>query len=417
VRQNGFSQATPITPTLDNGLTFVANLANPWPNGVQDPVGNSLGVNTFVGRQLDRFAFVDGVRNQQNARWAFTVQRELPSQWLLELGYVGSRGYDLTAEQNDNTLPRQYLSTAPARDQATINYLTTNVPNPFAGLLPGEGLNSGTTQRQQLLRPNPQFLDIQTWRYDGWSDYHALQSRIERRFTKGYTVLFAYTYSKFTDATYMLNFTDDRPYEAAADADVPHRFAFSGILELPFGRGKRWGSDASGVVNALIGDWTVTAIASIQSGRPISFTDRARNLYYNGDPGTLKADYSGSVDSPVFDTTGFYFNDSAVQTNGQVDPAKQRADQRIQLANNVRYWPHRLGNLRSQMLNEWQMSFVKKVNVTPRVRGQINLELLNAFNQTIFSAPETNPTSANFGKVTSQFNLPQSLQLAFKLLF
>ena len=63
------------------------------------------------------------------------------------------------------------------------------------------------------------------------------------------------------------------------------------------------------------------------------------------------------------------------------------------------------------------MSFVKRLNFTPRVRGQVNLELLNAFNQTIFSAPETNPTSANFGKVTSQFNLPQSVQLAFKLLF
>jgi hypothetical protein len=417
VRQNGFSQATPITPTLDNGLTFVANLANPWPNGVLDPVGAAQGVNTFVGRQLDRFAYVDGVRNQQNARWAFTVQRELPHQWLLEVGYVGSRGYDLTVEQNDNTLPRQYLSTALARDQANINYLTTNVANPFAGLLPGEGLNGSTTQRQQLLRPNPQFLDIQTWRYDGYSDYHALQSRVERRFTKGYTVLFAYTYSKFTDATYMLNFVDDAPYEAAADADVPHRFAFSGILELPFGRGKKWGSGANGLVNALIGDWTVTAIASIQSGRPISFTDRARNLYFSGDPDGLKADYSGDVNDPVFDIAGFYFSDSAVQTGGAVDPAKQRADQRIQLANNVRYWPHRLGNLRSQALNEWQMSFVKRVSITGRVRGQVNIELLNAFNQTIFSAPETNPTSANFGKVTSQFNLPQSVQVAFKLLF
>ena len=418
VRQNGFSQATPITPTLDNGLSFVATLANPWPGGVRDPVGSSLGVNTFVGRQLDRFVLdVEAPRNQQNARWALTVQRELPQQWLVEVGYVGSRGYDLTVEQNENTLPRQHLSTAQSRDQAVINYLTTNVPNPFAGLLPGEGLNGGTTQRQQLLRPRPQFQDIQTWRYDGSSSYHALQSRVERRFTQGYTVLFAYTYSKFTDANYMLNFTDDGPYETAADADVPHRFAFSGILELPFGRGKRWGSEAGGLVNALIGDWTITAIASIQSGRPISFTDRNRNLYFNGDMDALKARYSSDVDQPVFDTSGFYFNDAAVQTNGVVDATRQRNDQRIRLANNVRYWPHRLGNLRSQALNEWQVSFVKRVSVTERVRGQLNVEILNAFNQTIFSAPNNDPTNANFGKVTSQFNLPQSVQLAFKLLF
>ena len=134
-------------------------------------------------RTLDRFAMVDGVRNEQNARWAVTVQRELPAKWLLEVGYVGSRGFDLTMEQNENTLPRRYLSTAPARDQTTINFLTANVANPFAGLLPGEGLNGSTTQRQQLLRPYPQLQDIQTWRYDGSSRYHALQSRIERRFS------------------------------------------------------------------------------------------------------------------------------------------------------------------------------------------------------------------------------------------
>jgi hypothetical protein len=417
VRQSGFSQSTSIVPTLDNGLTFGATLANPFPTGVQDPPGSSLGPNAFVGRTLDRFAYVDGVRNEQNARWAVTVQRELPNQWLLELGYVGSRGFDLTVEQNDNTLPRQYLSTSPSRDQTAINLLTANVANPFAGLVPGEGLNSSTTQRQQLLRPFPAYQDIQTWRYDGSSRYHALQSRVERRFSQGYTVLFAYTYSKFTDRNYMLNFTDDEPAEAAADADVPHRFAFSGILELPFGRGRRWGAEANRVVNALVGDWTITAIASIQSGRPISFTDRARNVYFDGDPSALSASYSGDVSQPVFDISGFYFADAAVQTNGVVDPTKQRNDQRIRLANNVRYFPHRIAGLRSQALNEWQMSFVKRVNVTSRIRGQINIELLNAFNQTIFAAPNADPTNANFGKVTSQFNLPQSVQIAFKLLF
>ena len=123
------------------------------------------------------------------------------------------------------------------------------------------------------------------------------------------------------------------------------------------------------------------------------------------------------MNQPVFDLSGFYFSDAAIQTNGAVDPNKQRADQRIRLANNLRYFPHRIGNLRSQALNEWQMSFVKRVNFTERVRGQVNIELLNAFNQTIFSAPNTDPTNAAFGRVTSQFNLPQSMQLAFKLLF
>ncbi len=417
VRQAGFSQQTPIVPTLDNGLTFTGTLATPFPTGVAEPPGSSLGADTGLGRQVDRFAYVDGVRNEQNARWALSVQRELPAQWLLDIGYVGSHGYDLSRDQNDNTLPRQYLSTSRTRDQATINFVTANVANPFAGLLPGETLNGSTTQRQQLLRPLPHFQDLLTWRYDGSSNYHALQSRLERRFSQGYTAMFAYTWSAFTDRTYVLNYTDEAPTEAAADADVPHRFAFSGIYELPFGHGRRWGGNAGRVVNALVGDWTVTAIASLQSGRPISFADRSRNLYFDGDPSSLSASYSGDVTQPVFDLSGFYFADAAVQTNGVVDPVKQRNDPRIRLANNLRYFPHRVGTLRSQALNEWQMSFVKRLSITSRIRGQVNVELLNAFNQTIYAAPGTDPASANFGKVTSQFNLPQSVQLAFKLQF
>jgi len=75
------------------------------------------------------------------------------------------------------------------RDTAAINFLTTNVANPFAGLLPGDGLNGSTTQRQQLLRPYPQFANIDTRRYDGSSTFDSAQFRLERRFRGDYTVL------------------------------------------------------------------------------------------------------------------------------------------------------------------------------------------------------------------------------------
>ena len=78
VRQTGYSQSTVLVPTNDVGLTFVANLANPFPSGVADPPGSSLGPNTFLGRSLNRSAPVDGVKNPRNARWATTIQRELP---------------------------------------------------------------------------------------------------------------------------------------------------------------------------------------------------------------------------------------------------------------------------------------------------------------------------------------------------
>jgi len=415
VQQAGFSQSTTLQASPDTGLTFTANLANPFPNGVLDPPGASQGVNTFLGRTLDRFAQVDGVKNARNARWAATVQRELPGAWLVEVGYVGSKGWDQTVNINLNPVPARFLATSASRDDATINFLTTNVTNPFRGLVPGQGLNNNTVQRMQLLRPYPQFSDVNSWSYNGSTIYHSMQSRVERRFTQGYTVLFAYTYSRFTERVSYLNQTDTALEERPADADVPHRFSFSGIWELPFGRGKRFGSDMNGVLNAIAGGWTVTGIVQIQSGRPLDFT--GRNAYYNGDPRQLKTHYSKDVDQPVFDLSGFYFHDAAVQTNGQDDATKQRIDTRINLANNIRYFPGRLSNLRSQALNEWQLSFVKRVNLGRTVRGQVNIELLNAFNQTIYTAPNTDPRNASFGKVTQQFNLPGSAQIAFKMLF
>jgi hypothetical protein len=314
-----------------------------------------------------------------------------------------------------NPVPAEYLATSASRDQATINFLTTNVTNPFVGLLPGTNLNGSTVQRQQLLRPYPQFADIQSWSYNGSTDYYALQGRAERRFSKGYTLLFAYTYSKFTERVSYLNPTDTELEDRPSSADAPHRFSFSGVWELPFGRGRRFGGDVNGFVNALIGDWTVTAIGQIQSGRPLDFT--GRNIYYDGDPQGLKATYSDDVSKPVFDTSGFYFHDAAVQTNGVDDPTKQRNDQRIRLANNLRYFPGRISSLRSQALNEWQLSLVKRFRLTGRIRAQVNIEMLNAFNQTIFSGPNTDPTSASFGLVTSTYNLPSSVQIAGKLTF
>jgi hypothetical protein len=416
ILQSGFSQATNIVPTANNGLTFQANLANPFPAGVAEPPGASLGPNTFVGRGIGRWeSDVDGFKNPQAMRWSISVQRELPHQWVVEAAYVGNRGYDLPVETELNPVPRSYLSTSPSRDQTTINYLTTNVVNPFRDLVPGTGLNGSTVQRQQLLRPYPQFTGIQSRAHDGTSEYNALQGRVEKRFTKGYTVLVAYTWSKFTEQVSLLNSTDTGYEERPADGDIPHRLVVSGIYELPFGRGKRWGSDWNRALDAIAGGWSVQAIYQAQSGRPLGTWG---NLYYNGDWNNLSPDYSKVKDGlPIFDTSGFYFSDAAVQTNGVVDPAKQRNDQRIRLDQNIRYFPSRIASLRWQPLSLMDMSFIKRFQFTDRVRAQFHVELLNAFDQAVFEQPNFNPTSSDFGKVVGTYNLPLNVQLAFKLIF
>src|SRR5262249_32567951 len=119
----------------------------------------------------------------------------------------------------------------------------------------------------------------------------------------------------------------------------------------------------------------------------------------------------------TFDTSGFYFHDGGVQTNGVDDPTKQRNDVRIRLSDNLRALPTRLDDFRGQGLNLWDISFVKRFALTERVRLQLNFELLNAFNRVQFSNPNLDPTSADFGRVTSQANLPRSMQVAAKVVF
>jgi hypothetical protein len=419
--QPGFSQSTPIVVTNDNGLTFRANLANPFADGILEPAGASLGPNTFLGQDISRFAPLDW-QEAQNMRYTIGIQRELPGQWLLEGGYVGSRGWDLltgggggAGEIDLNSVPAEYLSTSRQRDQAVIDFLGASVTNPFRGLLPGTNINGNTVARSQLVRPYPHLLNVRTWGSDGTSRYNSAQFKIEKRFTKGYTILAGYTWSKFTERVFKLNPTDTAYEERLSEADVPHRFVLSGIWELPFGKERRWGSGVHPIVDGFIGGWSVQAIGQLQSGRPISFHDR--NIYFNGDLNALKTNFGGDSNQPVFDTSGFYFHDVLVQTNGADDPAKQRTDTRISLASNIRYFPSRLPGLRGQPLNLWDISFVKQVRVNGRFRAQFHVELLNAFNTPVFNNPNTNPADANFGKVTSQANLPRDIQLAAKIVF
>lgn len=412
VFQPGFAQNTPIVVSNDSGLTFQSNLTNPFPNGAIQPAGDSAGVNTFVGQNLSRYTTNVDARNAQAMRWAVNVQREIFGNWVVEAGYTGNKGYDLTVETDINQIPVQYLSTSPVRDNAVISNLAQPVANPFAGLLPGTGLNTANVARSQLLRPYPQFTQVQSRNFDGSSSYQSGQFRLERRFSDGYSFLATYTVSKFTEKTFTLNAQDaliSKYEERRSEFDVPHRVVLNGIVELPFGHGRKFGSDWNGFLNAIAGGWNVSAIWQWQSGRPLTLNANNFAYYYNGDVNQLTADYSGNVDLPVFDVSGFYFDD--------IPEAQRRTDTRIQLAQNYKTLPSRPAKLRGQQLQLLDMSIVKRFDITQTVRAQLHFEVYNALNQTFYANPEVNPTNANFGKVTSQSNVPVNLQIGFRVFF
>jgi len=422
VNQTGFSQSTQIVPSLDNGLTFRATLANPFPDGVAEPHGSQQGLATYMGQAISSVPVKR--RNAQAQRAQVGIQRELPGNWVLEAAYVSTFSYDLTLGLTGavgstetfaivNPVPAQYLSTSPTRDTATINLLTAQVPNPFLGLLPGSSNNGATIQRQQLLRPFPQFLDISGERYDGSSRYDSGQFRLEKRFSLGYTLMAAYTRSRFTDKNSLLNPTDTTLTERVHPNDRPNRFVLSGIFELPFGKGRKFGTNWKGALEAIAGGWQLQGMWIAQSGPPLAWG----NVYYAGDPKSLETDIRGATVDGTFDTSGFYFSDAAVQRNGVVDPALQRSDPRINLQYNIRTFPLRLANFRGAAINHRDISVSKNFSITEKITLQLRGEFLNAFNHPQFGNPNLTPSNSNFGKITSQANDPRDVQVALKLSF
>ncbi len=279
VQQPGFSQATPIVASANNGLTFLSSLANPFPTGVIAPAGASLGLSAQLGQGV---TFTPrNLKNTQAQRWSFGIQRELPGNWLVEATYVGNRGYDGVVSVPLNPIPKQYLSTSPFRDAAqtaAAGFLSAAVTNPFRTLIPGTGHNNATISRGQLLRPYPQFTGITGIRNDASSNYHSGQLRLEKRFTSGFTTLISYTFSKFLEKGSLLNEVDTQFERRLSDADTPHRFVISGIWELPFGRGRKFGSNWNRGVDVLLGGWQVQGIGQLQAADSISPMPRCKPM-------------------------------------------------------------------------------------------------------------------------------------------
>lgn len=182
---------------------------------------------------------------------------------------------------------------------------------------------------------------------------------------------------------------------------------------MPLGRGRKFGAQWPVAVDLFLGGWKFGAIYQVQSGEPLTLG----NLYYNGDPSKLRTEISSGTLDRIFDTSGFYFTDAAVQTNGVVDPVKQRGDQRILLGSNIRTLPTRFSGFRGHNVHNWDLSMVKRFKIYERLNFQLRADFLNAFNRTQFSDPNLSPTNTNFGRITSTLGLPRHVQLGLRLEF
>jgi carboxypeptidase family protein len=425
--QTGYSQATPVIVTNDNGLTFTgATLTNPIPSGTLiQPVGDALGLASQLGQNLGTLYQPDR-EAPYYTRWEVSVQHELPHQWVAAFTYLGSRGRHLPVVRAINNLPIEFLSTSRTRDVPLETVLGQQVPNPFAGLMPGGSFNGATVVRNQLMRPFPQFGTVSIEQYDGSDRYQAASVQLEKRFKGGNSFTVQYTRSSLRDKLNYLNPSDNILEDRVSPNDRPNRFSIGASMELPFGRNGVWGKDWNSVLDAVLGGWRVSGTYQYQSGFPLAWTN---SIYWDagcGDPTSLKSNIGKSVsggiaglDVPGWDISCFYFHDAAVQTNGVDDIVKQRADNRIQMGNNIRYFPSTLPDVRSHHLNLFDLGFGKRFALPHGADLQVRIEMINALNYTVLWNPGLDPraTSGLFGIVNQDRNNPRDIQLGLRFTF
>jgi hypothetical protein len=395
---NGFSIQTPYVSSIDAGRTPANNVSNPFPQGVLQPPGSSLGLQTFLGQSP---SFTDPLfRTPYVRQFSFGVQRQLPWGMTLDASYVGSRTMKAAVSRPYNELPVEALALG-------ASVLNQSVPNPFAGLINAGGLGAATIPRQQLLRPFPQFASFNMAdRNEGRIWYNSLQVLVEKRYSHGLTFLAAYTLSKNIEAMSYLNGQDAAPTRTLTAWDTPHRLTIAPIYELPFGPGRALFNTQNKFWSRVAGGWQTVVTSTFQSGTPMSIPG---DVYLLGDPRLANPTWDRLFKTGVIDVNGTVRN---------VLPGEQPVFQ-VRPPFTLRTTPLRYGNLRNQWGRTYDFSILKTVKFTERVKSQFRVEAFNVLNTAIFSAnPNLTPTSVNFGKIfrdNGQSNSPRIVQLGFRL--
>lgn len=274
----GAQITTPWVASLD-GVTPLNTIDNPFPTGLlQAP--NTETYRTQLGQGI--LAMDRGNKsNIYNQQWNFTLQRQLPGQWLLETGYAGNKGTRIPVSGDWNQIHPQY--------QALGAGLNRQVTNPFFGIADVGILSQRTVSQAQLLRPYPQYTSVNSnspavAQNMGSSSYHSFLLRTEKRFARGYQILMTYTNSKLIDngsgrifgesafVPPVQNFYNLAAERGLSEGDISQRLVISHTLELPFGKGQRFGSGAPAGIRWIIGGWSATGAFTWNSGFPLALT-------------------------------------------------------------------------------------------------------------------------------------------------
>jgi len=358
--QLGFSSTTTMQTTL-GGLPL-NTLANPYPQGLVQPTGSTLGMATSLGQSITVY---DG-RGERALSHQFqaNVQRELPSRILLDLAYVGSRVSKLPVSEQVNEVPAEYLN---LRDT-----LIGTVANPFYGLITVGTLSTATVSKSQLLLKYPQFTGVTVdFRPIGSSWYNSLQISASKRFSKTVTFRAAYTMSKLMDRR-RFQYLYYPLEQDISQIDRPHRLVVSGLWDLPVGPLQKFGRRLPALLLHVIGDWRLSWVTVFQNGMP---TGAWSNAVVTGTPRRVERTVDQWFDTSVFAPKPTYATPSISTYISQI-----RADGRKNL----------------------DLTIAKDFPVREALRFRLQVQMFNAFNTPQFAQPNVVVTNLAFGSVSDQ---------------
>jgi hypothetical protein len=349
--------------------------------------------------------------------WNFTLEKQIGTNTVAQLAYVGSRGVHLPINYAYNICQQTPASTALLQP---FEYATTSpyCPDAAAAVIANTGWIGN-------LVVNPGWWGLSS------SIYHSLQAKLDRRFAHGFSLLANFTWSKLIDDSSSdwggfwnldalgQDFYNRRAERSVSAGDVPVRFTVAPIYELPFGPGKKWAE--SGIASQVIGGWRVTGIYTVSDGYPFGITDNnygycnVANTLMNrpmmiGDPlpSGFQQTIHGWLNINAFDFSGTCPAAGLVNPTGPGDPTKA-------FGNAPRYF----SNLRVPGINNINFSVQKdfKIPMGEQTRLTFRADFYSLANHPQFGAPVSDPLQSNFGTINYTSMNNRTVQLGLHLYF
>ncbi len=430
----GFSANTQYVNSLDGGIHQSGiTIDNPFPNGVVQPTGSSLGLETGLGQGV--WFINPKYKTPRYEDFSLGMERQFFRQDLINITYSGSRSTRQDSSDNINHVSIAAMEACAPTLGGDPNSAACGAQNanPYFDVpaFAGSSWYSSTTLPASVFsRPFPAFADVTEYQLnEGRSWYNSLQVTGTHKMGKDFTAHGTWTWSKtmnsggYVDGNYrILSRTID-------GADVPHRITLSGVYMLPVGRNRALLGNSNRLVDTVIGGWELASLYMFEIGHPWSLNGANLNYLHNAAvPHHTDRSIPGSIRGASPCVGGWtqlaeynwvvtpYTEASSCMTSAGVIDYDFISQAPYGPAQNIVYSGIRIPNF-----HQIDANLSKNFHPTERFTVQLRLEGFNVANHPVFQNDyDKNPSDPQFGtilKQNGQSNVPRQGQMAVKILW